>query len=159
MEKQEIKRWILENQMVLGVDPGWIFAIIQQESAWKTNAVRHEPLYSYLYKTSEFSKLNFITQDTEIMLQKTSWGLGQIMGGLARELGLSLNILNLLEPELNIHFICLNIHRIQKSNLVKCKEDVFSSYNGGLGALSKNFGRYKNQEYVNSVLTHLQNLN
>lgn len=136
------------------IDWHWIAAIIQQESAWNCYAIRFEPSFSYFYKPDEYAKKTKITLSTEINAQKTSWGLGQIMGGLAREQGLEESLARLVIPEINIGQICLRIKTLKKySNEVS---DIFAMYNGGPGAIHKAQGKYLNQTYVDSVTSHLQ---
>lgn len=138
------------------VDPLWIQAIIQQESAWNEYAIRYEVNYRYLYDTNGCAARALVTLNTEIATQKMSWGLGQIMGGLAREQGLVGPMGQLFEADTNIWHVAKRLCRLMKfSNL---DEDVFAMYNSGPDALHKVSGKYMNQTYVDSVLMHLKNI-
>jgi hypothetical protein len=139
-----------------GIDPLWIRAIISQESGWNTYALRYEAAYRYLFDTVGRAVEARVTVNTEIVTQKMSWGLGQIMGALAREQGLLGHMGQLFEPDTNIWHIAKRLFKLKQYSAVK--EDVFASYNGGLDALHKVSGKYTNQTYVDSVLMHLQNL-
>ena len=66
------------------LDPGILCALIQTESGGIANCVRHEPFYKYPYKPEEitalYNKHRFITYETILNLQKTSFGIMQCMG-------------------------------------------------------------------------------
>lgn len=138
------------------IEPKWIKAIITQESAWNPYAIRFEPNYIYLFKPEIFAKKAGFTLDTETISQKISWGLGQIMGALAREQGFKGAMPELLKPEINILHICIRLKNL-KVKFSKA-EDVFAAYNGGFGAVKKINDEYKNQKYVDSILYNLQKL-
>lgn len=152
-----VKEWLSQVDL-MGVDEKWIQAFIEQESSGNPGALRFEPCWPYLYQVNVFSKKNQISMDTETALQRFSYGLGQLMGGVIRELGHAGSLIELLEPQLNIHFMCLNILKIKKSKLVQSFEDVAAAYNGGLGAVISKGNEYTNQQYVISVVNHLKKL-
>lgn len=129
------------------VNHTWIHAIISQESHWDPFAIRYEPSYSYLYSPEKY-KMNSLS--TEIQMQKTSWGLGQIMGAVAREQGFASYLSQLVIPDLNLNHICMTIVKLRK--ISPSWDDICAMYNGGPGAIKKDsFGKYKNQAYVDSV--------
>lgn len=135
------------------VDPAVIKAIIHKESAWEPNAVRYEEHYKWLYQPEVFSKHVLISNTTEIITQKMSWGLGQIMGALAREQGHKGLMPELLDPRVNIMHICIRVQALMK----RCKrpEEIFACYNGGFGALKTQAGKFKNEDYVVAAMRHL----
>lgn len=137
-------------------DPFWLLALIQQESSGNPWVVRYEMKYQYILSTEYYSKLNRITENTELVCQKMSWGLGQIMGAVARDLGHQNLITELLNPDLNIRYMAMLIQNLLKKSTQP--NDVFAMYNGGIGALSRVHGLYPNQSYVNAVGLHLQKL-
>lgn len=136
------------------VDPAWVMAIIEQESQFNTAAVRFEPLFKYFYKPAHFAEHPLISIDTEIATQKMSWGLGQIMGALAREQGHQGFMAELLKPEVNLKHICQRLKFLKRYSHEA--EAIFAAYNGGPGALRLIDGKFKNQNYVDSVLSHLK---
>lgn len=137
------------------LDPLWIKAIIQQESQGNVCALRFEPLFPYLFQPKIFAQHSLISQVTEEMTQKMSWGLGQIMGSLARQQGHSGFMGELFQPELNIKHICIRL--VDLRGISKEKDDIFAMYNGGPGAYKrKTNGVYPNQSYVDLVNSHLQ---
>lgn len=135
------------------VDPAIVKAIITQESAWQMFALRYEPNYRYLFQPEIYAKSAFISISTEVNTQKMSWGLGQIMGGLAREQGHKGLMGELFIPQNNINHICIRIAALKK----KCDspEEIFACYNGGLDALKLVNGKFRNDGYVGSAMGHL----
>jgi soluble lytic murein transglycosylase-like protein len=127
-----------------------IAAMVATESAGNTNAIRYEPHYKWTLDTEKYAKMNGVTNDTEVIAQKTSWGLLQVMGGVARELGFSSPLVKLTDPWLGLDI------GIKKLKQLKAKypklEDVISSYNQGSPRVDV-MGVYNNQDYVNKVLT------
>jgi soluble lytic murein transglycosylase-like protein len=149
---------MIENHAKIeSLDPNWVKAIIQQESRFNLYSIRYEPTYPYLFRPEFYSKILNITLDTEMMCQKMSWGLGQIMGGLARNLGFSKDLPALIDSETNIIYICEYLNQLKSH--AKMPEQFFAGYNGGVGAiLSENNGVFSNQKYVNSCMSHLKDL-
>lgn len=136
------------------LDPRWIMAIIWTESKGNPNALRFEPNYSFLYRPETFGGKGLISRDTEIITQKISWGLGQIMGAVAREQGHQGLMAELLAPNLNIYHICTLLKRLTR--ISSNPSDVFAMYNGGPGVLKKIVGGiYPNQSYVNTIQNFL----
>lgn len=137
------------------VDPLWIRSIIQQESQGNTYALRYEPKYPYLFQPKVFAQHALISQATEETSQRFSWGLGQIMGALAREQGHTGFMGELFIPETNLKHLCIRINDLKI--ISREKDDIFSMYNGGPGALKRKVnGAYPNQAYVDSVNRYLQ---
>lgn len=131
------------------LDPRWIPAIIWQESAWKSLAVRYEANYSYLFHPERFTS-PLISLSTEVNTQKTSWGLGQIMGALAREQGHKGFMAELLIPEINIKHMAIRLAELKKRTSLP--DYIFAGYNGGIGAMRKQAsGLFINQKYVTQV--------
>lgn len=64
------------------LDPALVCAVIEQESAWDTNAIRFEPAFFAKYVAPQ----NLLSQ-TEATARAFSWGLCQVMGQVAREHG------------------------------------------------------------------------
>ena len=135
-----------------GIPENVIAAIILTESAGDRFACRFEKDYRWTYKTKELAQDARITETTELMLQMTSFGLMQIMGAVARELGLKGSILQLTDIKTNLKFACLLLKRLAKK--YKERSDVFAAYNAG-SPIKTLDGKYKNQGYVDKVLDHL----
>ena len=123
-------------------------AIVQTESGANRHGIRFESQYKYLFKTKENAQENRITEATETVMQMTSFGLTQVMGAVARELGLKGTIFQLLEPEVNLTYCALLLKRLAKKYTQK--DDLIAAYNAG-SAIKGMDGKYKNQQYVDKV--------
>jgi len=136
----------------------WVLlaAIVQAESAGETLAVRFEPHYKYTVDIDKHARENSISKETELVLQKTSFGLAQVMGGVARELGHQKSLLELLQPEIGLKYGCLQLKRIAKR--YSERSDIIASYNAG-SPIKNMTGQYKNQQYVDKVTSYLLALN
>jgi soluble lytic murein transglycosylase-like protein len=131
-------------------------AIVQTESGGDPLAVRFEPDYKYVLNTAQFATANNISQVTEMMLQKTSWGLVQVMGGVAREHGHKGSILELAVAEIGLRYGAKHLKKFMRK--YPNKEDVIASYNAGSPVKGLD-GKYKNQQYVDKVIGYLNALN
>lgn len=130
-----------------GIDPELACAIAEAESGFDELACRFEPNWKHAFKIAEFGKQAKISEDTERILQMCSFGMMQVMGTVARELGLKGSILELSKPEIGVKFGCLKIKDlVMKYNGL---EDQIAAYNAG--APRKVDGHYTNASYVNKV--------
>jgi soluble lytic murein transglycosylase-like protein len=148
---------ILSSSLKYDIPSEWVKGIITQESNWDPFAVRYEPTYSYLFHVSEYANRLGISIQTETQCQKMSWGLGQLMGALARELGHQGQMGLLFDLNINIDLLSKRLAQLKKISPIP--DDVFAMYNGGPGALKKVNGKYTNQSYVDSVKKNLMNQN
>lgn len=156
MTDSQLESIIQKTCKTYQVDPNWLKAIISTESSWNQYSIRYEVNYQFLYQPERFAKLAMVTLSTEIATQKMSWGLGQLMGGLAREQGHTSMLSELIKPEVNIKHMCIRIDHLKKISEVP--QDVFACYNGGPGAIHKANGVYLNQAYVERVMGYLGKL-
>ena len=127
----------------LCIDPVLLRAILEVESGFDKWAVRFEMDFTYIVSAQRFARLNKITHQTEIFCQKCSWGMGQIMGGTARDFGFHGPLPELLDPDTNI-FWCGMVLKKKVLRWPNLKEHI-SAYNAG--SPSK-----MNPEYVAKVL-------
>src|SRR5271168_3190442 len=67
------------------LDPALVCAVVEQESAWNTWAIRFEPAFFSKYVASLYTN-NKVTA-SEAYARGFSWGLMQVMGQVARESG------------------------------------------------------------------------
>ncbi len=124
-------------------------AIAKVESDFRPWAGRYETNYGWITSdTKRLAKENGITERTEIIWQKTSWGLCQIMGGTARDLGFEGLLSELLDPDLNLKYAMKLIDQLFARGY---KEDqVISAYNAGAAKYNET-GKFVNQKYVDKV--------
>ena len=86
---------------VLYTGPALVCAIIEQESAWNTYAIRYEPGF----RTRYVAPLGL--PPTEEIARSISWGLMQVMGQVAREHGFDGKFLSALcDPALGLDIGC-----------------------------------------------------
>lgn len=133
------------------VDVNLIAAIVMQESAGKSWVTRYEQDFAYLYNPSAFAQLRGVTEITEIQHQKTSWGLMQVMGAVAREVGYSSDLTELARPPVGLRWGCekfkANVAKYGMRNI----EDIVAAWNAGSPRKDAS-GQYVNQRYVIGVL-------
>ena len=127
-----------------------ILGIIETESSFNPFASRYEPHYRWLYKPEEFYGEYSSSVETEIVFQKTSIGLMQLMGANYRELG--------YQPPLPKLFADIDSQLFYGVKFFKTLferygniADAVSAYNQGNPA-KKQDGSYVNQRYVDTVL-------
>jgi hypothetical protein len=85
-----------------GLDFVLVNALIATESGFNPLVIRYEPDYKYLFEIEKCRKLIGCTLETMVNMQKTSWGLCQIMGANFYEMGGKNWATKLLDPEVNI---------------------------------------------------------
>lgn len=148
MQRDALQALVRREADLQKVSSGVIAAIVTVESAWNPWAMRHEPGFSYVKDVDRHAKLSRITKDTERVLQRTSFGLMQLMGGTARHLGFTGPLATLLDPEINAHWGIAYFQRLTRQyDLVS---DQIAAYNAGI-AKRNSHGLYVNQSYVEKV--------
>lgn len=144
---------IRDEASVYDLDPNLVASIIQTESRGDTYAMRYERDFRFRKEPHKFARINNITEETENLLQSCSFGLMQVMGCVARELGLAKPLVTLFEPDVGIEYGCKKLHELSlKYNEI---DDIIASYNSG-SVLHKANGEYVNQKYVNMVFERLK---
>ena len=128
-----------------------VYAICQVESSLNPSAIRHEPRYRWLVGDNE------TMSPTERQDQMTSWGLMQVMGAVARELGHTGPLSDLLDPPTGLFYGCLHLRRFRAKYDIW--PDVIAAYNAGSPRrVAGPIGPYVNQSYVDKVLAAWNNL-
>jgi soluble lytic murein transglycosylase-like protein len=139
-----------DRAVAAGLDADLVIAIIHTESGGDTYAIRYEPHYRWLCDVERWSKRQGITAATEETLQKMSFGLGQVMGAVARQHGFGKPLQRLCEPDHGLEIMIKHLRWLR----LKCASDtdLMAAYNGGWGALRRSFsGAYPNQPYIDKV--------
>jgi len=135
---EEIAALIRKQAAACGLDPAIVYGVIIRESSGDTDAVRTElAFYERYTKPMNFS-------DTEEICRAMSWGLMQVMGEVARELGYKGKYLSTLcrVPDLGIEYGCK--HLTAKTKRYGLRQGL-SAYNAGSPTI-------KNAAYVNEIL-------
>ena len=117
---------VLRESLIQSVPANLIRAIIKVESDWNAQAIRQEPT-----------------------INDSSYGLMQILGRTAQDLGYIGTSEGLLNPSVNIKLGT----RYLKKQLDRYENDIdaaISAYNAGT-AFIRSDGSFANQEYVNRV--------
>jgi len=87
------------------LQPSLVCAIIEQESAWNTWAVRYEPSFLSRYVAPLYTAGKFSA--TEAYTRSMSWGLMQVMGQVAREFGFAAcSLAQLCDPKDGLEIGC-----------------------------------------------------
>lgn len=151
-----------------GIPREIICGVISAESGWQPFAMRYEPDFTARYIVPKFPK----STPTFRVLHGSSWGLMQIMGLVARELGYQGSPLRLLQPEIGIDWGCRKLsalarrYGVGRDRLAEygrrgvLGQDVIAAYNQGndrwvdanRNGVHDEIEGYKNQEYVQKVL-------
>lgn len=147
----EISAIIKKYANQFNIEPSLVAAICMQESGFEPWRARYEPAWPFFTFVLHYSQLLGITSETELMFQKTSWGMMQIIGDVARELGYDGHLPKLSLPENGILWGTKKLSQLQKK--YDDPKDVISSYNQGSPNKSVT-GQYKNQDYVDNVLVY-----
>lgn len=117
-----------------GLEGALVCAVVEQESNWAPWAIRYEPAFQTRYV--EPQNLG----PTETVARSISWGLMQLMGEVARELGFQGKLASLCDPDTGLEWGCKHL----KAKLDAHGGDVTA------GLLAWNGGG--NKEYPEQVL-------
>ena len=139
------------------IDPVFLTALIKVESGFNPLAIRYEINYRWIYKLEEMTKLVGCSKETMLVMQRTSFGLCQLMGANAYELGLKIYATALLSPELNLKYACMYLNKIIRAQSLQDTVDIYAAYNAGSVRKTKN-GEYYNQIYVNKFIQVFEEL-
>lgn len=141
-----------------GLDKNLVEAICFVESSFNTQATRFEKDWRYFYEPRHFAEKLNIPVEQEEKNQATSWGLMQVMGAVARELGLTDKIETLTTPDIGLFYGCSKLKSLFHRKM--CDNDeakVIASYNAGSPRMTKG-GLFENQQYVDKVYRKLTEL-
>lgn len=157
MKKEDVPHWDAIKRVAghANLDPALIAAFVMTESGGQNYATRYEAHWKYLLDVDSHAKRLGITVMTETMHQATSWGLTQVMGGTARELGFRDHMPKLCEPDTGLTWGCLYLTRL--FNRHKNLNDVIASYNAGSPRKGDD-GKYLNAQYLDKVLKFYEQL-
>jgi hypothetical protein len=137
------------------LDPVLVAAFIAAESAGIANRTRFEPAWNAFNSPATFAQTLQITLNTEKMAQSHSYGLLQVMGATARDLGYAGYLHLLCDRSLGLELGCKFLAK--KKNKYPDLKDMISSYNAGTPRKDSS-NHYANQQYVDTVLQHYEAL-
>lgn len=138
---QWAKRWefweIIESKCTKhNINPYYIAALIKTESDGNPLACRYEKNFKWTYDTADFAKSLRSSEDTIEMMQKTSWGLCQVMGTVFFELGGNLEPLyeyrwptSMLDKRISIEYGCRYWN--SKAKYYHDPMQIYAAYNAG----------------------------
>lgn len=137
----------------LNVDKNLIAAIVATESNFEPHAMRYEETWRYLHFPEQHAIPLNITALTERKLQMFSYGLMQVMGSVAREMGMVSPLPKMLEIDTGIQYGTMQIRRMLLRWPSKIQHAI-SAYNQGSPIFDQAAQKYKNQGYVDKVMSY-----
>ena len=160
IHKEVTMDWLLQNAALMGlivstargaqVPPELVLGIIEAESGGDPHATKINATYPYTMMQAK--RPAGCSVDMERMCQKTAWGLMQVMGATARELGFDGWLSELVNPETNvrlgIEFLGRKMSQYFERDGI---EGVVAAYNGGAPRRRPD-GKFTNQGYVDRVM-------
>ena len=152
MVKPEIRTIIESKAAAYGLDPDLVEAHVMTESSGNPKATRFEPQFYERY----ILPLN-LRDRNEAQGRATSFGLLQIMGQVARELGFKGAFSELLDPETGLEWGCKKLAQCYKKYSRNGQDAGIAAYNCGTPKRKKD-GTFQNQEYVNRVYGFLREI-
>lgn len=144
MTKEELRPYIEKWSTKYDCPANIIYGVMKKESGLNHIVVRYENNYKWLYKPGEVKPAT-CSFDTEIVLQKVSYGLMQVMGAVFREYGFVgwlTELVNDVDRQVQYGVKHLS-KKIKKYGL-----------NGGISAYNAGIPSSTNQSYVNDVLKY-----
>lgn len=129
--------------------PEIIAAVCEVESSGIVGKVRYESAWSLFEDPKSYASSLVITEETETMLQKCSWGPMQVMGAVARQHGFRGHMPALCSEYLGVYFGCIHLHWLNLKHGYE-GDDLISAYNRGTPVKNSD-GHYLNQPYVDHV--------
>lgn len=149
---------IMANTSRFRLDQDLVRAICFVESSFDPSATRFEPAWSYFINVTDYAHALEIDRTVEEKNQATSWGLMQVMGSVARELGFADRLEGLLIPELGLFYGCKKLAALARRKSCNGEEEsIIASYNAG-GVRRTPGGLFVNQRYVDRVCQRLREL-
>ena len=130
------------------LDPALFCALVETESGWDTWAARYEPGFKkrYIDPIKSIERFGVTSYATEREHRSTSWGLCQVMGQVARELGCPLpSLAELCAPETGLKYGAKRLKKAMDRKNGDVREALLN-YNGG-----------SDKEYPERVLAKVKN--
>lgn len=168
--ESDIDRLIAAQAVAFSLPYNLVHAVVQHESSRDPYAWNPEPPYRYYVNVvtnqpfrkctpaelaSEKPPADFPSgagaRDAEWWGQAASWGLMQVMGAVARELGYKGHLPGLCDPAAGMKFGCYHLANLRKRYFAQFGWDgVVAAYNAGSPRLLES-GLFDNQDYVDAI--------
>jgi soluble lytic murein transglycosylase-like protein len=149
MTKEELRPKILEAAAKYGLNAAIVYGICKKESSLDPVKARFELGYKWIVEPKKVKPTPDCSEDTEAMLQKFSWGIMQIMGGVLREKGYK-GWLYAIDLDDQLDYSCRHLaEKLKKYGMPA----GIAAYNSGSPQRLES-GKLKNQEYVDDVLAY-----
>lgn len=118
---REFWHLIRETSRTHGLDPFTVAAVVSRESEGNPWVMRREPDYPYLFdrearqavRRKDVNSQTFPGGPVEMLGQTQSWGLMQVMGATARQMGHEGPFSSLLDPATNLEIGCRLLAHLQ----------------------------------------------
>ena len=142
----EIKEIINKMSTLYGINADLIAAFIMTESSGNPKAYRYEPAFYQKYIVP------LDLPDGEGHGRAASYGLMQIMGEVARELGFKDEFEKLYDPETGLHYGVKHLKSFitRYATTDNSLDSAIAAYNAG-SSRKKTDGTFVNQQYVDTV--------
>jgi soluble lytic murein transglycosylase-like protein len=111
-----------------GLATALICAVIEHESSWNPWAIRYEPAFFSRYILPLLTAGTI--RDTEARARAFSWGLLQIMGQTAREMGFTGDLAALCDPDTGTDWGCHKLLKCMDAHIGDL-DGALLAYNGG----------------------------
>ena len=146
------------------IDPIFLACLVMLESGGNSNVIRYEPQFRYTFSVNELAGVLLnCSQPTMEVMQKTSWGLMQVMGAVAYELGLGAEKelkdkwpTALLAPSVGMDYGCRHLKN-KMNKYGDAPHTLYASYNGGSPQFTSG-GMFINQRAVDRFMTLYRDL-
>lgn len=152
MVKPEIRKLIELKAAAYGIDPDLVEAHVMTESSGNPQAVRFEPQFY-----DRYIRPLGLKDQKEAQGRATSFGLLQIMGQVARELGYQGAFSGLMDPSVGIEWGCKKLSKCYAKFANQGIDAGIAAYNSGTPRRNKD-GSFVNQVYVDRVSGFLREI-
>lgn len=149
---------IIKSAEAFRLDANLIRAVCFVESSWNPEAIRFEPHWHYFNNPTSWADKLGIARETEVKNQATSFGLMQVMGAVARDLGFTDDLNMLKVPDIGVFYGCRKLQKLFQSRMCDGDEvKVIAAYNAGSPRKTPG-GLYENQRYIDKIYSELNAL-
>jgi len=147
----ELRKIIEDKAAEFQIDADLIEAFCMTESSGNPHAIRYEDAFYQRYTE------NMAFSESEDKGRATSYGLMQIMGEVARELGFKGAFTELFDPATGLEYALKHLKRFIVKYQAEGLDYAIASYNAGSPRFDDS-GHFVNQKYVDQVHSYLNKI-